>query len=168
MRRLWIIGFCTVLMGCSLVENGYRTLFCEPWEFCGDANEHHAHARHLRMACDAWRDVQQCNEGQPFSRDYAIGFKDGYTDYLDAGGNGEPPPLPPRTYWTEHYETPEGHQAIQDWFAGFRHGAAVARQSGCRHFATVPSSVPGCPYPAMESVPPPPTEPLTSRTTTTR
>lgn len=76
-----------------------------------------------------------------FSADYERGYKDGFTDYLDFGGCGEPPPVPPRRYWKNAYQTPEGHQAIQDWFAGFRNGVSDAEASGWRHFATVPSSV---------------------------
>ena len=60
---------------------------------------------------------------------------------VDFGGCGEPPPVPPRRYWKNAYQTPQGHQAIQDWFAGFRNGASDAEASGWRHFATVPSSV---------------------------
>src|SRR5207253_2309767 len=63
-------------------------------------------------------------------------------DYLYAGGSGEPPPLPPRYYWKTRYETAEGHQAIADWFAGYRLGAAMAQESGYREWVTIPSSLP--------------------------
>ena len=52
----------------------------------------------------------------------------------------QPPPLPPRYYWRPEYETPPGHQAIEDWSAGFRAGAGVARASGLRELVTVPAS----------------------------
>jgi hypothetical protein len=95
--------------------------------------------RYRRWAAEAWVRTQSDGPG-PFSPAYACGFKEGFVDYLDAGGSGEPPPLPPRKYWSAGYETAAGQAAIRDWFAGFRHGAAVAGQSGARRCTTVPSS----------------------------
>src|SRR5256885_13183468 len=40
-----------------------------------------------------------------------------------------PPPLPPRSYWKTQYESPEGREAVRDWFAGFRFGVAADRKS---------------------------------------
>jgi hypothetical protein len=78
----------------------------------------------------------------PYSRDYARGFLKGFEDYVYAGGNGLPPPVPPPRYWGIYYQTPEGHQAIEDWFAGFRHGTEAARDSGYREQVLVPLSRP--------------------------
>ena len=40
-----------------------------------------------------------------------------------------------------------------DWFAGFRHGAACAKESGLRHYSVIPSSLVDShgtmPYPAQ-------------------
>ena len=43
-------------------------------------------------------------------------------------------------YWRVYYQNAEGHEAIQDWFEGFRHGASVARASGVRDFVVIPLS----------------------------
>jgi hypothetical protein len=73
-----------------------------------------------------------------YSPDYGLGFRDGFTDYLDAGP-GNVPALPPRHYWKSRFQTPEGHQAILDWYDGFSHGAQVAAETGYRQFITLPS-----------------------------
>jgi hypothetical protein len=62
-------------------------------------------------------------------------------DYLQYGGTGQPPFVPPRRYWGVHYRTPDGYRAVEDWYAGFRSGAASAQATGYRHFVTVPSAV---------------------------
>lgn len=141
-RLLLTIGFCAVSSGCTASHNFTRTLFVEPLQYCGYFDEHHTHSRHCRLAKEAWHRIRQKNPRKRFSKDYACGFREGYTDFLDAGGTGQPPPLPPRRYWKDSYATPPGRQAVQDWFAGFRHGAAMARASGARQFAMVPLSTP--------------------------
>lgn len=173
MKRLVLIaGLCAPFLGCSVIGNGFRTLVGEPLTYCAKWEENRAKARYRAWADDTWKKIQADEPGR-FSPAYACGFKDGFVDYLDAGGNGEPPALPPRKYWQEGYENPAGHAAIRDWFAGFRHGAAVACQTGARRCATVPTSV-ACrgeigPWPAHVAAPastlptpaaplPPPTE----------
>jgi hypothetical protein len=89
----------------------------------------------------AWPKRPGTRSSRPtLSPDFAHGFKDGFADYVYAGGTGEPPPLPPRYYWKTRYETPQGHQAIADWFAGFRLRAELARESGYRELVMIPSS----------------------------
>lgn len=97
------------------------------WENREDAEQ----ARH------AWR---ACHRDDPHGSrqpDYACGFKDGFADYLRAGGNGQPPPLPPRRYWHAKYRTPTGHQAVEAWYAGFSEGVAAAKNSGLRRWRVV-------------------------------
>ena len=77
---------------------------------------------------------------EPFSVDYQLGFIDGFVDFLEAGGTGNPSPLPPRRYWKAKYQNPVGYQCTQDWFLGFQHGARAAQSSNYRLFVTVPLS----------------------------
>lgn len=120
---------------------GARTLFYEPLRYCAPKDYCFATIRNRIVAENTWRQVEKTNPDEPFSPDYASGFKCGYSDYLCYGGTGEPPPLPPRKYWRKYHQTPEGHQGILDWFAGFRHGAALAQASGQRELVTVPTSL---------------------------
>jgi hypothetical protein len=84
--------------------------------------------------------ISECPEllGSP---DYALGFRDGFVDYVYAGGNGEPPPVPPRQYWNVMLRSPEGKQLADAWFAGYRHGAQIARDGGYRDLGTIRTSL---------------------------
>ena len=155
-----VIGLCVALAGCrGPVELAWNTIVVEPALFCVGRDMAVMHSRHYRLATTAWQEIADGQPGPMCSDDYECGFKDGFADYLDAGGSCEPPTLPPRRYWRSCYRTPEGHRAIQDWFAGFRYGAACARDSGLRHFAVIPSSALIAPppghLPLPETMPPP-------------
>jgi hypothetical protein len=164
MRKLLafcVPGLCLAAAGCGPFVNATRTLVIEPLQFCerGDKAAELIHDR--RLADDSWKQLKSTGLVTEFSADYERGFKDGYTDYLFAGGNGQPPPVPPRDYWGVRNKTPEGQQAAEDWFAGYRHGAAAAMDSGLRPLMIVPASVPPPPpgppgpVPAAEQAPPP-------------
>jgi hypothetical protein len=94
--------------------------------------------RNEALAWDAWKVVRREEGKHTYSRDYAQGFRNGFTDYLTFGGNGDAPPLPPYCYRTPQYETPEGRQAVEDWYTGFRRGVATAQASGLRETITLP------------------------------
>jgi hypothetical protein len=94
------------------------------------------------LAQQAWDRVRSTESDHNYSVDHGRGFRAGYADYLDAGGNGEPPAVPPFRYRLSPYQTPQGYQAIEDWYAGFRHGAAVAQGSGLREVIVLPLSAP--------------------------
>lgn len=89
----------------------------------------------------AWREQCSSDPEQCLSQAYVAGFKDGFVDYVYGGGSGEPPPVPPRPFWNVEERNPRGHLAATDWFAGYRHGAQVAREEGYRERALVPSSM---------------------------
>src|SRR5262249_8215357 len=67
---------------------------------------------------------------------------------VNAGAPGESveypvcPPVPPGRYRRKRYMTPEGCAAVEDWFAGFRHGAATAMASGLRNLVVIPVQCP--------------------------
>ncbi len=99
--------------------------------------------RFVAWAQEAWAKIQAADPDHHYSNDYARGFIDGYVDFIDADGVGEPPVAPPDRYHYYHRNaTPEGLAAIQDWFAGFRHGAAAAKASGQRELVVLPLSLP--------------------------
>jgi len=104
----------------------------------------------------AWAEVREQCGGNRYTEDFHHGFIEGYVDYLDAGGNGSPPAVPPARYWNTHYESPEGVRAIQDWFVGFRLGAEKARESGYRDTILVPLSTAPVAAPAPVVAPPAP------------
>jgi hypothetical protein len=137
-----IAGVLACAAGCGPLAYTARTVVLEPWEYCRTWSSFQEKRRDHDLAETALEAAVRAVPEHTFSEDYAAGFMEGYSDYLYAGGNGEPPPLPPRRYWRPRYETDEGRVAIQDWFAGYRHGADDARQSGYRNVVRVPASSP--------------------------
>ena len=163
MRIHWalcVVGACCSLgSGCNLVALTTKNLAFETGR-CTESKVESVRDRW--RADDAWRAVREADPTHPYSSDYAAGFKDGYKEYLYFGGNGSAPSLPPRCYWEARYQTPEGFMAMEDWFAGFRHGGEVAQSSDLRHWVVLPVSAaradeagPVLPPPALLTVPAP-------------
>lgn len=159
---LWLMALVPLNVGCLELPLGSgfeiwryasRNLYEAPIDARDDCMER---ARYRHMGEKAWEEICRANPGQ-YSVHYGRGFVDGFADFLFAGGTGEPPVVPPWRYRKSVYETPEGYQAVEDWFAGFRHGAGVAQASGLRNLVLVPVS--RLPENPMAAYPPPPPEP---------
>jgi hypothetical protein len=138
-RILGALGVGVLISGCTMYENGARNLSFEA-VLCVDRKAACVH--YHRLADAAWAEVRHAHAEQYFSADYVRGFKRGYTEFLRTGAPAGPPPIPSRWYWKVCYETPAGHQAMEDWMAGFTQGVAAARASGERALVAVPTSVP--------------------------
>jgi hypothetical protein len=157
MRTRWLLlalGACTVNPGCSLIATACRDI---TYDVKLQVQEHREEHRYRQLADEALA-CGTCRQGS--SPHHVRGFRDGFIDYLRGGGSGTPPPLPPRHYWGLKFQSPAGHQAIEDWYAGYREGAAAAQASGRREFAIVPTKselLPASPPPVP---PPPPPMPL--------
>lgn len=89
-------------------------------------------------AAQAWNETVKAAGEHHYSIDYEKGFKEGFRDYIECGGTGEPPAVPTLCYRTAIFRDPRGQQAVQDWYDGFRHGSQVARESGLRETILVP------------------------------
>jgi hypothetical protein len=120
--------------GCALICDGVQTVCTSVGDAVDDTLEC---IRNRKWADAAWAEVC-AGEPHDYSDDYAAGFRDGFTTYLFRGGDGEPPPVAPAKYRKFRYQTPHGYKAIEDWFAGYRHGATVARASNYRSLITGP------------------------------
>ncbi|NUQ62830.1 MAG: hypothetical protein HUU20_10095 [Pirellulales bacterium] len=146
--RFWpLVGICLICSGCGTIGKCtpgklLRTVFLEPAVYCEPKDDARSRAAYRRASEEAWNQVRQASAGTAFSHDFESGFKDGYSEYLYAGGSTVPPPVPPRRYWNEKWQNPEGHQAIEDWYAGYREGTAAAISHGRRPCAMVPSGLP--------------------------
>jgi hypothetical protein len=138
----------SVTGGWDLYTNSARNLAESPVCFFDDVA---TTCRLRRYAEDAWLAARKASPDQRYSPDYAYGFKAGFVDYADAGGTGEPPAVPPFCYRLSCEAGPGRFHAVQDWYAGFRHGAAVARESGLRESLLVPLSA----IPIARTTPPP-------------
>ncbi|MCA9152063.1 MAG: hypothetical protein KDA92_22320 [Planctomycetales bacterium] len=133
--------------GCRLAENAVRTTIVEPIQYSRNAYEKLTHKEFIELAqasLDQAISVRRAEMDNfacdPYSPDYCEGYIDGFVDYLEGGGNGEPPALPPRRYWKATYQSFAGHQAAEHWFAGYRHGAESASMTSYRSLVTVPLS----------------------------
>jgi hypothetical protein len=101
--------------------------------------------RHERLGRLAWDEMVR-QYGCQFSDDYRDGFIDGFVDYLTYGGcaadcGGEEPmvpAVPPPYYRRAKAMSPQGLQASEEWFMGFRHGSSTALASGLRQLVVIP------------------------------
>jgi hypothetical protein len=170
-RPLLVLGLCWFGTGCNLALTATHNAFLGPCEWLREHCDDH---RDRYLARLAWSKVC-CNfpDGNVPGPAYEEGFLAGYADYLKYGGLGEPPALPPKKYRHEKYYCPSGHEAVEAWFAGFRHGAQQARASGRRNCTTLPAMLDhdpcdGNPYRSVVNVlpaTPPPTLPMPRPTT---
>jgi hypothetical protein len=126
--------------GCTVFQNARRTLIQEPSEFSWRWDRGRSLKVYRQWADQAWAaESGACPEAGAVD-EYALGFRDGFVDFVYAGGDGQPPPVPPRKFWNVAWRTPEGDVAAQQWFAGYRHGAQSARNGGYRQSGIVNSS----------------------------
>jgi hypothetical protein len=136
LRQLISVTLCLLAAGCSYAPYLFNNMLETPTEV---VERYALRCRFRRMAKDA---LAACTKGQDYSRYYARGFKDGFVDFLDADGTGNPPAVPPWWYRQNRFLTPVGQADVADWLTGYRDGAQAARASGYRGIVTVPVTLP--------------------------
>ena len=147
----FVIVLCLPVCGCgSLVKNGFQTMIAEPWKFCNNKDIARTKSQNRRLARDAWKEIEKEFPGRAVSADHAKGFREGFANFLDYGGSGLPPVLPPRRHWRTKQRSSAHRLATEEWFDGFAHGTTVARQSGLRELVIVPASL--CLTPATSQI----------------
>ncbi len=155
---VWMAAVALLSGGCSVVATSADVLTTRVKDRVQEALERR---RNQEWAEAAWARV--AGPGG-FSEDHRCGFLSGFTEQVYRGAV-EPPPLPPDRYHGLRYQTPAGYRAIEEWFAGFRHGVAVAQAQGYRDYVTGPSALrappPAPPWPVPPPAPAPaPAEPV--------
>lgn len=141
-RVAWAGCLAPVLGGCHTAFPAHALVGDAPAAHTEAAIERQIH-QHAR---EAWRAVRAEYPRKAFSPEFRDGFLDGYSDYLDRGGDASPPAVPPPRYTDNpKYFSPEGHVLIRDYFLGFKYGADVAAATGQRQFLTVPVLIPDAP-----------------------
>lgn len=141
LRRIALLLCLSTSAGCTLIKEAVHTTHYRASQSVRECLERR---RNWRWAEQAWSQVVAC-QGLPPHGEYSEGFKEGFSEFLYRGGTGEPPLLPPPRFRHLKYQSPEGYEAIQDWFAGYRHGALVADRSGFRNLVVGPTSLQGSP-----------------------
>lgn len=145
MRVVWAVCMAPVFGGCLTAYQPHRDHLAEH----AVAHSERDVTREIRRkARDAWQAVRCEFPRKVFSAEFRDGFIDGYSDYLDRGGDGQPPAAPPIRYTqNKKYYTPEGHALMRDYLLGFQYGTDVAVATGQRQYLTVPVLIP-------DSIPP--------------
>ncbi|MFO0944594.1 MAG: hypothetical protein U1D30_01410 [Planctomycetota bacterium] len=114
---------------------------------CAELQEDKIDGRNRYLARRAWEQLQVVYKDFDYTDDFGRGFKQGYFN-VASGGNGCPPMLPPKHYWSVKYASPKGHQRTHAYFEGYRYGAIVAEQDGVGIWISLPTSRPGLPQEA--------------------
>ncbi len=127
-------------MGCHLFHLAARNVASETHVV---ATQHKIEHELKKQANEAWKAVRADYPRKAFSAEFREGFIDGYVDYLDRGGNGSMPAVPPGKL-TRHprYFTENGQCLVKDYFVGFKYGQEIAIATGKRQFMTVPVLLP--------------------------
>ena len=131
------IAWCLGTTGCSVWSYAWRVNIFERKLFCEEEDSEISMATYRSWADQAWAETGACCPESCQAADYAWGFREGFAEYVYAGGNGEPPAMPPRPYWQADLRSREGAAAAASWFEGYRHGARVAREGGYREATTI-------------------------------
>ncbi len=92
--------------------------------------------RNRVWARQAWHEQKHQFAGHQQFRAFGEGFRAGYVN-VASGGNGCPPAVPPRKYWSWKYQTPEGQCKVAAWFEGFTYGAQAAESDGAGNFQQI-------------------------------
>ena len=151
--RAVLLIFLLSPTGCSFVGYGIHNAINAPF----DAVQECAFRYRLRQrAREEWQKTP-CEERESHSAAYAKGFEDGFVDYIDANGTGEPPAMAPKHLRAGLLQLNDGQEDIEAWFDGFRHGARVAQETGLREQVVMPigrpARTPVEPLPAQVVVP---------------
>ncbi len=131
-----------VLAGCSAIKHATHNVTNE---ILAGSSQRGIERDLRRDAREAWRVVRAQHPRRAFTDEFHDGFLDGYVDYLDRGGNAQPPATPPIKYVRNRkYFTPEGNCLLRDYYLGFKYGTDCALASGQRQYLTIPILLPDC------------------------
>ncbi len=123
------------IAGCSIAVLVTRTIINEPLLIVDSI---YLKAKMDRMAKHAWQEFKQENATLTFSHSFRHGFLDGFSSFLDGGGNCVPPAAPPRSYWKYSNLNAAGFQKTKDYMEGYQEGSLRAKGSNLRDSLLVP------------------------------
>ncbi len=126
-RTLFLLLLIPSLMtGCAAIEESKNDCFST----CQDRLQ----AWHI------WRRVKHCYADEPNLKAFGEGFRAGFI-HIKNGGNGCPPLLPPRKYWSSCcYRGCQGQAASVSWFNGFSQGVTQGLYDGVAGSNTIVTS----------------------------
>jgi hypothetical protein len=121
---LLLLGILCTSSGCIAVDSVKD--YCR---YNDNTNDFVMGWRNSVWARQAWHAQKELFVDHPQFHAFGEGFRDGYIS-VASGGNGCPPPVPPRRYWNWRYQTPEGQAQVAAWWEGFPYGARAADVDG--------------------------------------
>lgn len=145
------LALTAVHAGCTWQNYALENIWYEPKEVHA---QNHNEDHYRRIGRRRFEEIQTVAGCPAYSDAYAEGFEDGFADYVFAGGNGEPPAMIPRKYRQSKFDNPAGAAAIQEWIAGFRHGAQEGMASGLRVLVLRPVPRPPIDHPLEQNTRP--------------
>lgn len=113
--------------------------------------------RNKVLAARAWHENKDCFKNRRHRGDFENGFMQGYIDVAN-GGNGCVPAVAPASYLSWRYQSADGQNAINAWFAGYPLGAQAAEQDGVGHWGMIRPTGPNKPREAVYVPPMPPVD----------
>jgi len=125
--------------GCNIYYYTAKNLLNEPLQLTEQICRHHDLRSEARLA---WQEVRCQYPRCMFTAEFHDGFVNGFSEYLDRGGNAQPSAVPPKKYTRNKYLNADGHSLIQDYFLGFQYGTDVALATDQRKYLTVPVLLP--------------------------
>ncbi|WP_145420906.1 hypothetical protein [Planctomycetes bacterium K23_9] len=111
--------------------------------------------RNQVLAAKAWHEQKHCFANRKHQRDFKAGFMQGYMDVAD-GSNGCVPSVAPSSYWGWRYQSADGQNAVNAWFAGYPQGAQLAEQDGVNSWSNIRPSGANAPQQRQAVFVPPP------------
>lgn len=147
---LTMIGVSLLTPGCQLAWDATTNL---AFETCLFTDTMTSKVHYCLRANEAWKAYLSCHNGGDFSPDFEKGFKIGYKELLEGGGDTSAPPAPPMQYWKLKAQSVEGREASKQWSLGYKEGASAAKASGARDLIVVPFNKPTPPLPGHEGPP---------------
>ena len=129
-------SFAFTIAGCSAFRG-----INEHFQYNDETDDFMIGSRIGMKAHRAW--LAHCTEfaGHHHWFTFGKGFRAGYTN-VASGGNGCPPPVPPRNYWSWIYQTEKGQARVSAWFEGYPYGALAAEEDGAGDYRQVQVSYP--------------------------
>lgn len=130
-----MIGVGLLTSGCQLTWDMTQNLVFRACMFTDAVT---SKAQYHHQANEAWQQYCGAHPDHSASPSFGKGFRSGYAEYLEEGGDTCPPPLPPMKYWKNRYQNAAGRVQTKLWADGYSAGATAAKESGARNFIVVP------------------------------
>ena len=131
----WVFTLAIVLLsccsGCSTLQ-GVRNYIA----YNDTQNDFVIGWRNRVWSIQAWHMEREKYRDHPYLPEFGDGFRTGFRD-VAAGGNGCPPVVPPRKFWSWRYQSPEGQAKVAAWFEGYPVGAMVAERNQAGEFSDI-------------------------------